>query len=200
VATFTLINTIVQTRGDLIQPLDFIFSIINIIIISPHLFYTNTVFCFLFFLEIISLLLLYKLLSSRLWFVDKVLKVYKMLLDKTPSNFIAMLFFQYWVTFFSTIFIIYYYTNIFCLYGSTEWYIIQYISSHSYDVNKHSVLYTIVFVFSVFFKLGVAPFHLFKLEVYKGLPYMSIFFYTTFYLLVFIFFFIGLLADFFLII
>lgn len=195
ITTFLLLNSILQNRNDLIQPMDFIFAIINIIIITPHLLYTNTVFCFLFFLELTSLLLLYKLLSSKLWFIDKILKTYKMLVDKIPGNFISMLFFQYWVTFFSTIFIIYYYINIYSLYGSTEWYLVQYISLYMHNTNTHTILYTITFMFSVCFKLGVAPFHLFKLEVYKGLPYMSIFFYTTFYLLLFVYFFINLLCD-----
>jgi NADH:ubiquinone oxidoreductase subunit 2 (subunit N) len=50
-------------------------------------------------------------------------------------------------------------------------------------------------VLSVFFKLGLTPFHLFKVEVYKGLPYLSIFFYTTYYFIVLFIFFIFLLSD-----
>ena len=45
----------------------------------------------------------------------------------------------------------------------------------------------LVFIISVFFKLGVTPFHLFKVEVYKGIPLLSIFFYTTYYFIVFFF-------------
>lgn len=46
------------------------------------------------------------------------------------------------------------------------------------------------FFFSFFFKVGVAPTHLFKLEVYKGLPYYTIFMYTIVYLVIYLFFFI----------
>jgi len=57
-------------------------------------------------------------------------------------------------------------------------------------------LLILVFILGVFFKLGITPFHLFKIEVYKGLPFLSIFFYTTYYFVVFFTFFIFLLSDF----
>merc|ERR1711976_695499 len=47
---------------------------------------------------------------------------------------------------------------------------------------------TLVFMLSVFLKLGSAPLHLFKVEIYDGLPYVSILFYTTFYVSVFFIF------------
>lgn len=199
VLTYLLLSATCRHKNNLIQSTDFLFSVVNIIILLPQLFYTNTVFCFLFFLELVSLLLLYKLLSSKVWYLDRDLKSQSTVTNKTPSDFLSMIFFQYWVTFFSTIFIVYFYLNVYLLYGSTEWYIIQYISGYStlsgWFNNNHTTMYCIVFILAVLFKLGVAPFHLFKIEVYKGLPYLSIFFYTTFYLLVFILFFINVIVD-----
>jgi len=57
-------------------------------------------------------------------------------------------------------------------------------------------LLVVVFLLSIFFKLGVTPFHLFKIEVYKGIPFLSIFFYTTYYFVIFFIFFLYLLSDF----
>jgi len=54
-----------------------------------------------------------------------------------------------------------------------------------------------MFILSVLFKLGITPFHLFKVEVYRGLPILSIFFYTTYYFVVFFLFFLFFLSDFF---
>ena len=54
----------------------------------------------------------------------------------------------------------------------------------------------VLFIFSIFIKLGVAPLHLFKIEVYNGLPYITIFFYTTFYFLIFFLFFLLFLLNF----
>ena len=53
----------------------------------------------------------------------------------------------------------------------------------------------IVFLLSIFFKLGITPLHLFKIEVYKGIPFLSIFFYTTYYFSVFFIFFVYVLSD-----
>ena len=54
----------------------------------------------------------------------------------------------------------------------------------------------VLFIIGVFIKLGVAPLHLFKIEVYNGLPYITIFFYTTFYFLIFFLFFLFFLLNF----
>jgi hypothetical protein len=44
--------------------------------------------------------------------------------------------------------------------------------------------------------LGVTPFHLFKVEIYKGIPFLSIFLYTTYYFAIFLSFFFYFLSDF----
>lgn len=46
------------------------------------------------------------------------------------------------------------------------------------------------FFIGFFLKIGLTPLHLFKIEVYKGIPFISIFFYTTYYFLSFFLFFI----------
>lgn len=40
-----------------------------------------------------------------------------------------------------------------------------------------------MFFLCIFLKIGLTPSHLFKIEIYKGIPFISIFFYTTFYFL-----------------
>lgn len=111
-----------------------------------------------------------------------------------------MVFFQYWVTFFSTIFIIYFYIGAFYIFGTTDWYLIQYLNRSSLSENDigNNLLrvLVIVFILSTLFKLGITPFHLFKVEVYKGIPFLTIYIYTTFYLIVFFLFFLYLLSDF----
>jgi NADH:ubiquinone oxidoreductase subunit 2 (subunit N) len=87
------------------------------------------------------------------------------------------------------------------MYGTSDWYVIQYITTTGIlDVSfTNTILHRIlvsVFLFSIFFKLGVTPFHLFKIEVYKGIPLLSIFFYTTYYFVVFFIFFLYFLSDF----
>lgn len=85
------------------------------------------------------------------------------------------------------------------MYGSTEWFLIQFLNSiDTFNIQSNNNLLRviiIVFLLSVFFKLGLTPFHLFKVEVYKGLPYLSIFFYTTYYFSILFIYFLLLLLD-----
>ena len=112
-----------------------------------------------------------------------------------------MVFFQYWVTFFSTIFIVYFYINVFYLYGTSEWCLLQFLIQQNFEnslltgINIRFLL--CIFILSVVFKLGITPLHLFKVEVYKGIPLLSIFFYTTYFFSVLFIFFLYLLSDFF---
>lgn len=193
---FMLIKTIV-IKTNLIKSTDYLFSINNLLILLPYLFFVNNIFTFLFFLELVSTILLYKLVSSKIWFKNY-FKV-STLKNSIPQNYINMVFFQYWVTFFSTIFIVYFYINMFYLFGTGDWFIIQYLNNCGLKNFTSNIILNMllsIFILSIFFKLGVTPFHLFKIEVYKGVPLLSIFFYTTYYFIVFFVFLIYILSDF----
>lgn len=74
------------------------------------------------------------------------------------------------------------------LYGSSDWFFIDLLNLISINnlVNTDLEFNTILWVFfflCFFLKVGLTPSHLFKVEVYKGVPFVSIFFYTTFYFL-----------------
>jgi len=85
------------------------------------------------------------------------------------------------------------------MYGTSEWFVLQFINrldlENSYTYSLLLRVLVVVFLLSIFFKLGITPFHLFKIEVYKGIPFLSIFFYTTYYFSVFFIFFLYLLSD-----
>ena len=192
---------ILAKKNNQIKGIDYLFSLLNLVILLPYLYFSSTIFTFLFFVEIVSFTLLYKLISSQIWFKTQNLnKLYKSLTKQTPTNYINMLFFQYWVMFFSTIFIVYFYINIFYIYGSSNWITFQFLEKFYknkqlfVDLLFKSILFCI-FLISIFFKLGVTPYHLFKIEIYKGISLLSILFYTTYYFAVFFIFFVHLLSE-----
>jgi NADH:ubiquinone oxidoreductase subunit 2 (subunit N) len=193
-----LLLKLVFKKANLAKSVDYLFSVNNLVVLLPYLFSINTVFSFLFFLELISVALLYKLISSKIWFKSHTKG--NSVNNSIPQSYINMVFFQYWVTFFSTIFIVYFYINIFYLYGTSDWYIVQYLNITSLDSSRvfgfFQKLSTSIFIFSIFFKLGITPFHLFKVEIYKGIPFLSIFLYTTYYFSIFLSFFFYFLSDF----
>ena len=184
-------------KTNLVSSTDYFFSVSNLLIIIPFLFFVNNLLIFLFFLELISIIILYKLVSSKIWFKKNKDKIK----NELPQNYINMIFFQFWVTFFSTIFIIFFYINIFYMYGSTDFYLTQYLNNYllyfNKNIHQNSIFWlNLIFFFGVVFKLGITPLHLFKIEIYKGIPFLSIFFYNVYFLLIFLFFFILLISDF----
>lgn len=64
VCFFLIKNSIKKTN--LIQGSDYLFSIINLVLLLPYLFFVNTIFTFLFVLELVSTIIFYKLISSKI--------------------------------------------------------------------------------------------------------------------------------------
>jgi hypothetical protein len=61
----------------------------------------------------------------------------------------------------------------------------------STSLYKNSLYILLILITLAFFlKTGLTPFHLYKIELYKGMPFVSIFFYNTFYFLFYFLFFI----------
>ena len=178
--------------------IDYFFILGNLFIFLLFIFFTNTLYTFLFILEVNSSFIFYKFVVSKFWFKNSNKK--NNLNSATPKYYTNMLFFQYWVTFFSSVLILYSIINILFLFGSSEWVIIEFLTQTNFNFlffENWFFFTTIWFSFFVgfFLKIGLTPLHLFKIEVYKGIPFISIFFYTTYYFLVFFIFFIILLVN-----
>lgn len=177
--------------------IDYFSSIINLNIFIPLMFLSNSMYTFLFLLELNSILILYKFSVSRNWFeksnfFNKNNNTFDRLL---PKSYLNMIFFQYWANFFSSMLIMFSIFNIIYIFGSSEWCFLNFLNysnlNRPYNFNLFFFIFLWVpFFIGLFFKIGFTPLHLFKIEVYKGIPFISIFFYTTFYFLSFFLFFV----------
>lgn len=180
-------------------PVDFFFSLLNLVLLLPFLFCTNNLFTFLFVLEVISCFLFYMLSASKLWYKGVKEKISVTTSNERPVLYVNMIFFQYWVTFFATVLLIYALLCLFYLFGTTEWSVFNILNNSSlllkYTSTSDSFFISFVLVLSILLKLGIAPVHLFKVETYKGVPYLSILFYTTYYFVVVFFMFLCLLDE-----
>lgn len=182
---------------------DYFFTVGNLAILLLTIFLSNTLYTFLFVLELNSSLIFYKFVVSKFWFKSNkfsFLNNYTKFNKVLPKFYLNMLFFQYWVTFFSSVLILYALINLLLIYGSSEWVFIEYLSYSNFNILYFSNWFFFGIIWFSFFiglllKIGFTPLHLFKIEVYKGLPFISIFFYTTYYFLVFFLFFIVLLLS-----
>ena len=158
----------------------------------PLIFFSNNIFSFFFLLELNSCIIFYKLVVSKLWYFNLDNNFYKF--NKIFSkSYLNLIFYQFWVTFFSTVLIIFFIININFIFGSLNWSLLNYIIYSNNNINfflNNFFLFflSLLFLFSFLLKIGVSPFHFFKIEVYKSIPYLSILFYTTYYLSVFLFF------------
>lgn len=176
---------------------DYIFIITNLTLLLPYIFCINTFFVFIFFLEFLSCFLFYKLISSSIWYKNySSIKInFKIFL---PLNFLNMIFFQYWVTFFSTIFLIYSYISIINIFGTSEWLIFNLLllgDSYSLLHKSINILLSFFLILSFFLKLGMAPFQMIKVEIYNGLSIFTIFFYTVYYFTIFFIFFLYFIVN-----
>lgn len=89
--------------------------------------------------------------------------------------------------------------NIYFIFGTTEFIVLDilcYINNNiSYFNNNIFLLFVFLpFLLGFLVKLGFTPFHFFKIEVYKGLPLVTLLFYTTFYFFVYFLFFVILVC------
>jgi len=177
--------------------IDYFFSIINLILFILLLFLSNTFYTFIFILEIISLCFLYKFTVSKYWFKKNYFfdKNSSLLNRFLPKTFINMLFFQYWVNFFSSVIILFVLFNLIYMFGSSDWIFLNLLNFINFNIFYFNNFYFFIFLWvlffiGLFFKLSFPPMHFFKIEIYKGLTLVSMFFYTTFYFLSFFIFFI----------
>lgn len=183
--------------------IDYFFIISNLSLILIFIFFSNTLYTFFFVLELTSSFIFYKFVVSKFWFKQNkfsFLNSYTKWNKIFPKFYLNMLFFQYWVTFFSSVLLLYSIINFFLIFGTTEWLMINYLISVNFSIIYFSnwfFFFIILFTFFIGFllKIGFSPLHLFKIEVYKGIPFISIFFYTTYYFLVFFLFFVLLLTT-----
>lgn len=181
---------------------DYFFTIYFLSITLPILFFCNNILTFFFILELVSCLILLQFVIGRDW--ENLISTKKSLFFNYSSgnkstSFINIIFFQYWVSFFSSVLIVYALLMFLYYYGTTEWVLINFLSSYDFyqsgaGFNISLYINYVVFLIAFFFKLGVAPVHFYKIEIYKGLPFITILIYTIYFFFIFFIFF-GLLVT-----
>ena len=180
---------------------DYFFGLIFLSLFSFYIFFSNTFFTFIFILECITMTVFFKFIASKLWVnFDNDFKLLNFKKNISYKKYLNMLFFQFWSTFFSTVIIFYFLIFLVFNFGTTEWFIFNFLFEIKNSLFFWKDFIFSFFIFSLFFfsfflKIGFTPLHLYKIEVYKGLSFLTIFFYTVIYFflyftifLIFIFF------------
>lgn len=185
-----LIYCLLQNRINF--SVDYIYIIAVTLIISPLIFISNNFFIFYFILEFLVCATFLVFTVSKFWFKSSLTLYNKKNTEKynnfTPKMYINALFFQYWASFFSSLLIIYFFLNIEFYFNTTEWTFINFSSKYA-ELPATFYIYFYFFIFSFFLKLGITPMHLYKIEVYKGLPFISLYIYTIIFFFIYYFYF-----------
>lgn len=173
--------------------IDYFFSLFNLSLFIPLMYISNTMYTFIFLLEVNSILILYKFAVSKYTFSSFGKNQKNVFVKNSPKNYINMVFFQYWINFFSSVILFFTVFSILLSLGTTDWFMINILNKFNFILKTN--FFSFFFIYLIFFigmliKIGFTPSHLFKIEVYKGLPLISILFYTVFYFLSFFLFFI----------
>ena len=183
---------------------DFFFCLTNVALLVPQVYFANSIMALIFIIELIAILLFYMFSVSKNRFEEKHTHALKETNKNlgAPKNYISMLFFNYWSTFFSSVLLFFSLICISSEFNTSEISIINYIQYMT--IQKNDIYYKsyLAFVWSsfmlgFFIKIGITPLHLFKLEVYKGLPIISIMLYTCVFFVSYISYFLTIfLIDF----
>lgn len=177
--------------------IDFFFAVANLTAAIPLLYMVNTLYSFIFFVEFISTIIFYKFVVSKVWckeFDEQIGEKGKDFNRSLPNQYLDMLFFQFWATFFSTVLLLTSILTLFFIFNTSDWVSMYYLINlgNNRGYFNSSIFYTFLFIpmfFGIFLKLGLSPLHLYKIEVYQGIPFKTIFFYTTYFFLSFTVFF-----------
>lgn len=177
--------------------LEYLYSLSIFFVMSPLLYFSASIYSFFFLLEVLGVLVV--LLFSSLTYLGSKRNLSNEYASDTvnpaPARLITSLFTQFWISFFSTVLLILFLIVSLFVWNTSMYYELNAIivASNVAPGTAHSafiVLWDFLFIFGFFLKAGIAPLHLFKIEVYRGLPFFTIFIYTFLYFLSFFLYFI----------
>lgn len=173
-------------------PSDYSCSNITLFIISPYIFLCSNFYSFFFVIELLGIIILVKFTFLPLTYSNK--GESKTTITSTPKPLVLSIFTYYWMSFFSSSFILVYILFMLFTWGTVDYFELLTLSTFDNVLLKSisSIYYPILgllFSFGFLLKAGAAPFHLYKASLYKGLPLFSILNYTlVFYLTYLIYF------------
>ena len=181
-----------------LQVYDYFIVLFSFFIWLFFFFYSTNLFSFMFFIEIISTLLILMLSTSTfssLYFYNNTnFSVHLYFQQSLPFSFLQTLMFFFWVSLLGSLNLFLFLTFFYLKLLTFEWYLIEHVFQYFTTVAspKEFMYITISWanlLFCIFLKCGLAPFHFWKPLFFKGMPLHFLFFYVFFfYLFLFLFF------------
>lgn len=172
------------------NPYDFTIVLYSFFFWVNFLFTANNFFTFIFFIEVISTLVILLLISSTFsntfFFNTRNLVKHSYLQSSTPEALLGAALFFFWISLMSSLFLFLFLTLFYLKTFSFDWYLTEIIFNFvlcTADL-KHIFSFSLAWVlisFCLFLKCGLAPFFFWKPTFFKGLSVHTLFFYIFYY-------------------
>ncbi len=169
---------------------DFYITKFNFLYWILLLFMSNSIFTFIFVIEVIStlvfLLITTSTFSTSFFYKSINFDTKNFFQNVIPHTFLNSLFYFFWISLISSlnlfVFLILIYKNLVTL----DWFLIEHVFYYITNISNLKNLFVVgicwfFIVFSVFLKCGIAPLFIWKPTFFKGLSFNALVFYITFF-------------------
>lgn len=181
------------------QAYDFTAATVNFFVWLWLLPYSNNLFTFIFFLELLSTLVMLILITSTF----SSLHTYNTLKysqasyfqNSTPTSFLQTLLMFFWTTLVASLFLFVFLIFFYLQFLTFDWNITSSIFTFLLTTSSLSSLASLalswfLILFCIFLKCGIVPFYLWKPAFFRGMTLLSLFFYIYIYYFTIFFYFV----------
>ena len=169
---------------------DFVITQFNFLYWLTLIFMSNSIFTLMFIIEVIStlifLLITTSVFSTAFFYKNINFDSKNFFQNTTPFTFLHSLFFFFWISLISSlnlfVFIIFIYKTLVTL----DWFLLEHIFYYLTNISNLKSLFLIgivwfFIIFSIFLKCGIAPLFIWKPTFFKGLSFIALIFYISFF-------------------
>lgn len=177
---------------------DYWLTCLNFYVWIVFLFFANTIFTVIFFVEILStlifLLLITSVFSTTYFYNNTNLNLNNYFTTTLPNSYLQTLMFFFWISLISSLNLFFFLTLFYLKFLTFDWYVFEVIFYHLFltiDVRGTFSILVIwaVLLFCIFLKCGLVPFYFWKPTFFRGMPFPVLFLYIVFfYFFIFLFF------------
>ena len=178
---------------------DFLITCFNFLIWTIFIFFSNTIFVVIFFIEIISTLIFLILITSSFsttkFYNNLNLNLHIYFNSTTPMFFIQMLMYFFWISLISSLNLFFFLILFYLKFLTFDWFVFEFIFFYLMNLNQSKDVFFVFMIwfnllFSIFLKCGLVPFYFWKPTFFKGMPLHALLFYIIFFYFFILLFFI----------
>lgn len=187
-----------STHYSSINVYDYSISTFNFFFWVWLMFFSNNLFTFIFFLELLSasimLTLVTSTFSSSNFYNNLSYSKHSYFTSSTPTAFLQTLMFFFWITLVTSLSLFLLLLVFYTRFLTFDWNLVDSVFNYLVSVSSLRDVFLIsfawvLFLVCTFLKCGIAPFYLWKPAFFKGMGLVTLFFYVyVFYFSVFFYF------------